>query len=1296
MKKDFDVEDLYNPLKNDRSTLLGDKLERNWDKQKLKPKGKPSLLRAVAITYWYEYLRLGFLTLIGDVFIRVSQPYVLGLLLTYYNPDSKTTKEQALGYAGMIVTFNTLTSFIKNQYMMNSMHAGMRVRTSVCALIYRKAIKLSTTALGKSSVGKIVNLLSNDVSRFDSASMLLHQMWVGPVSAIIIMYIIFQDIGWSGATGVVTIVTIMPMQAYIGKLSAKYRRIIAGKTDERIRLMNEVIGGIQVIKMYAWEIPFTKLISLARKAEINVIRRSAYIRGVFMAFNLFNNRFALFATLATMVFTNKAITAARVYVFMSYYQILANTLAGVFVNGLTQIAELLVSINRIEEFLENEEHKELPALKRSVISNVNEEMVACKNMVASWNENSLDPVLKNLNFKLGKNTLLGVIGPVGSGKSSLLQSILGELDIVDGSLAVHGTLSYASQEPWIFSGSIRQNILFGSDFDKARYDEVLKVCELRKDFDQFPDRDFTLIGEKGANLSGGQKARINLARAIYKDADIYLLDDPLSAVDSIVSKVLYEDCINGFLAKKARILVTHQVYYLKTADHILVLNNGGIEIEGTYSELLKSDNPLTVHLTEEIEEILKRQKSQDSAIEEQEAKTMSTMDLSKMNGKMKAIVKEMQEETSKGKVKGSLFLEFFKSGMSICEIIFLVTLLTIAQASATVIDWFISFWTNIEEYQMTLNSTAANVLNSTVVDALNSTAVDAINSTAVDVLNSTTVNALNSTVVDESVPFYMNWSSQTCLIIYGAILVFCLVTTLSRSLSFYRFILNCSENLHGMLFTGVTNTYMRFFDKNPSGRILNRFSKDIGSVDEILPRMLFEASRVTLKMLGHLVLVLYVNPASVIVVIILGILFSFIRIVYLRSSNNIKRLEGRMKSPVFSHLTATLEGLTTIRAFKAQNILRAEFDKHQDSHTSAWFMFISTSSAFGFSLDVICLMFIGSLTFSLIGLGEYFNLTGGDVGLAINQASSLTQNIQFLVRFSADISNQLMSVERILEYKELIPEQQPEKLLLPPKSWPDKGIVNIEHLNMKYIDDGPTILKDVSVKINPKEKIGIVGRTGAGKSSLISAIFRLTPLEGKIYIDDINTKDITLKQLRSKVSIIPQDPILFSGTLRYNLDPFDEYSDETLYRALNEVELKDPSNIINRLENRVMDRGSNYSVGQRQLICLARAIIRNNKILVLDEATANVDPQTDALIQRTIREKFADCTVLTVAHRLNTIIDNDRILVLEAGEIVEFDHPYLLLQNKFGVFRKMVEETGTAMLRQFLETSSQNYQKLID
>ncbi|XP_072383363.1 ATP-binding cassette sub-family C member 4-like isoform X2 [Diabrotica undecimpunctata] len=1267
MKKDFDVEDLYNPLKNDRSTLLGDKLERNWEKQKLKQKGKPSLLRAVAITYWFEYLRLGFLTLIGDVVIRVSQPYVLGLLLTYYSPDSTTTKQQALGYAGMIVTFNTLTSFIKNQYMMNSMHAGMRVRTSVCALIYRKAIKLSTTALGKSSVGKIVNLLSNDVSRFDSASMLLHQMWVGPVSAIIIMYIIFQDIGWSGAAGVVTIVTIMPMQAYIGKLSAKYRRMIAGKTDERIRLMNEVIGGIQVIKMYAWEIPFTKLISLARKAEINVIRRTAYIRGVFMAFNLFNNRFALFATLATMVFTNKAVTAARVYVFMSYYQILANTLAGVFVNGLTQIAELLVSISRIEEFLENEEHKELPALRRSISSNVNEEMVSCKNMVASWNENSLDPVLKNLNFKLGKNTLLGVIGPVGSGKSSLLQSILGELDIVEGTLAVHGTLSYASQEPWIFSGSIRQNILFGSDFDKARYDEVLKVCELKKDFDQFPDRDFTLIGEKGANLSGGQKARINLARAIYKDADIYLLDDPLSAVDSIVSKVLYEDCINGFLAKKARILVTHQVYYLKTADHILVLNNGGIEIEGTYSQLLKSDNPLTVHLTEEIEEILKRQKSQDSAIEEQEARNISTTDVSKVNGKMKAIAREMQEETSKGKVKGSLFLEFFKSGMSICEIVFLVSLLTVAQGSATVIDWFISFWTNIEEYQMTLNS------------------------------NSTAVNgSLNSTVVDESVPFYMNWSSQTCLIIYGAILFFCLVTTLSRSLSFYRFILNCSENLHGMLFTGVTNTYMRFFDKNPSGRILNRFSKDIGSVDEILPRMLFEAARITLKMLGHLALVLYVNPASVIVVIILGILFSFIRIVYLRSSNNIKRLEGRMKSPVFSHLTATLEGLTTIRAFKAQNILRAEFDKHQDSHTSAWFMFISTSSAFGFSLDVICLMFIGSLTFSLIGLGEYFNLTGGDVGLAINQASALTQNIQFLVRFSADISNQLMSVERILEYKELMPEQQPEKPLLPPKSWPDKGIVNIEHLNMKYIEDGPTILKDVSIKIEPKEKIGIVGRTGAGKSSLISAIFRLTPLEGKIYIDDINTKDITLKQLRSKVSIIPQDPILFSGTLRYNLDPFDEYSDEMLYRALNEVELKDPNNIINRLENRVMDRGSNYSVGQRQLICLARAIIRNNKILVLDEATANVDPQTDALIQRTIREKFADCTVLTVAHRLNTIIDNDRILVLEAGEVVEFDHPYLLLQNKFGVFRKMVEETGIAMLRQFLETSSQNYQKLID
>ncbi|CAH1169239.1 unnamed protein product [Phyllotreta striolata] len=1245
MKKDFEYEDLYNTLKKDRSTVLGDKLESNWKIQNSKTDRKRSLLKALWHSYRSEYLSLGLMTFFGDVVIKISQPYVLGLLLNYYNSDSSITKDRAFAYAGLIVLLNTLTSFMKNQYTMYSMHTGMRARASVTALIYRKALKLSQTAIGKNSIGKIVNLISNDVSRFDTASTLIHQLWVGPLSALIIMFIIYQDIGWSGAPGVLTILVIMPLQIYIGKLSAKYRRITAMKTDERIRLMDEVIGGVQVIKMYAWEKPFEKLIAAARRAELNIIKRGQYVRGFFMACNLFNNRFALFVTLITMVFTGKAITASRVYVFMSYYQILAQTLAGVFVSGITQFAELLVSIGRIQNFLENEEYRSQRVLnKRS--SNPEDDVLVLKNVTATYDRNSSDEILKNINVKATKDSLIGIIGPVGSGKSSLLQTILGELDILEGSVTVNGTVSYISQEPWIFSASIRQNILFGSKYDKSRYDEVLRVCALETDLKQFPDRDLTLIGEKGANLSGGQKARVSLARGIYKDADIYLLDDPLSAVDILVSKVLYDDCIKGFLKEKVRVLVTHQVHYLTNANRVLVLNHGNIEIEGSYSELVKSDNPLTVHLREEAAELIKRQLSLTESLEEESSKLKSN----KEDELEKNINDKMQEKTSKGTVEGSLLLRYFQSGMSLAEIIFLGVLLVVAQSAATVNDWFISFWTNIEESR-----------------------------------------SVNSTITSEQ-PFYMSWSSNTCLALYGAVLVFCLVTTISRSLLFFKFVMSCAESLHLMLYKGVTGAYMRFFDQNPSGRILNRFSKDMGNVDESLPMLLFNCSRMFLKMLGHVLLVIYISPYTIIVMVFLSIVFSILRSIYLRSSTNIKRLEGRTKSPVFNHLMASLQGLTTIRAFRAEEVLRAEFDKHQDFHSSSWFMFISTSSAFGFALDFICLVFISSITFGLIALGDYFGLTGSDVGLAINQASALTANIQFLVRFSADVSNQLMSVERVLEYNELEPELQPVNPLTPVKGWPDRGNIKIDNLSMKYMEDGPVVLNDISIDIKPNEKVGVVGRTGAGKSSLIGALFRLVKTEGKIRIDGIDTREISLEKLRSNISIIPQDPILFSGTLRYNLDPFDEFKDDLLYKTLDEVELKDPNNVVNRLENRVMDRGLNYSVGQRQLICLARAIIRNNKILVLDEATANVDPQTDALIQKTIREKFSDCTVLTVAHRLHTIIDSDKVLVLDNGEVKEFDHPHVLLQNKYGAFRKMVEETGHSTLKLFQETCRLNYE----
>ncbi|KAG5874920.1 hypothetical protein JTB14_023946 [Gonioctena quinquepunctata] len=407
-----------------------------------------------------------------------------------------------------------------------------------------------------------------------------------------------------------------------------------------------------------------------------------------------------------------------------------------------------------------------------------------------------------------------------------------------------------------------------------------------------------------------------------------------------------------------------------------------------------------------------------------------------------------------------------------------------------------------------------------------------------------------------------------------------------------------------------------------------------------------------------------------------------------------QEIEGITKSPVFSHLSATIEGLTTVRAFEAEKILIQEFDKHQDYHTSALYMSSTASSAFGFSLDMCSSAFYALLIFSFLIFQEHFESRGGGVGLAITQATTVSATIQWVMRMYAEVTNLFISVERVLEYEVLPKEIQPAVPKILPKSWPSDGEIRFENIGLRYAVDGPLILKKMNLVIKSKEKIGIVGRTGAGKSSLISALFRLALVEGEIEIDGIHTSDVKLETLRAKLSIIPQDPVLFSGTLRHNLDPFEDYSDDTLYKAIGDVELKDAANVINRLESKVTDKGANYSIGQRQLICLARAILKNNKILILDEATANVDPQTDALIQNTIRKKFVDCTILTIAHRLNTIMDSDKVLVIDAGRIREFDHPHILLQNTKSLFHKMVMKTERNTSEQLRGIAAESFKRI--
>uniref|UniRef100_A0A4W6CXA1 ATP-binding cassette, sub-family C (CFTR/MRP), member 4 n=1 Tax=Lates calcarifer TaxID=8187 RepID=A0A4W6CXA1_LATCA len=837
---------------------------------------------------------------------------------------------------------------------------------------------------------------------------------------------------------------------------------------------------------------FTKLTSLyvlfsIPRKEISQVLNSSYLRGLNMASFFASSKIIVFITFTVYALLGNTITASSVFVTVSLYGTIKLTVTLFFPLAVEKLSETVVSIQRIK---------------------------------------------------------------VNLSSSSLLSAILGELPCDTGTMKVKGQLTYASQQPWVFPGTIRSNILFGRELNLQRYERVIRACALKKDLELLPYGDLTLIGDRGATLSGGQKARLNLARAVYQEADIYLLDDPLSAVDAEVGKHLFEQCICGLLRNKCRILVTHQLQHLKAADQIVVLK-------------------------------------------EVCAETVCTM---------------AEETRVEGDISGHVYLKYFTAG---CNPVVLVVIVLLS------------------------------VIN----------------------------------------------ISEKLLFLFSGLTAVAVVFGYARSLVIFHGLVRSAQTLHNSMFSAVLRAPVHFFDVNPIGRILNRFSKDISQIDSMLPITFVDFYQLFLQNVGVVAVAASVIPLILIPVIPLLFIFLYLRRFYLCTSRDVKRLESTTRSPVFSHLSSSLQGLWTIRAFRAEERLKEAFDAHQDLHSGAWFLFLMTSRWFALRLDSICSIFITLTTFGCVLLRD--GLEAGEVGLVLTYAVTLVGNFQWTVRQSAEVENMMTSVERVVEYTELKSEAPWETQKRPPSDWPSRGMVTFNGVNFSYSRDAPLVLRDINATFQPNEKVGIVGRTGAGKSSLVSALFRLAEPQGKIYIDGVLTSEIGLHDLRQKMSIIPQDPVLFTDTVRKNLDPFNQHTDDNLWKALEEVQLKSVvEELPGKLETVLAESGSNFSVGQRQLVCLARAILRKNRILIIDEATANVDPRTDELIQKTIRDKFRECTVLTIAHRLNTIIDSDRILVLDSGAIQELDRPITLLQNKEGAFYNMVQQMGPAEAAALLESAT--------
>ncbi|KAJ8713564.1 hypothetical protein PYW07_013934 [Mythimna separata] len=1318
-KQGLTMNDLWQARSADASGRLGDRLEQAWEKEQENAKKhgtRPSFTKAIVRSFWLEYLLCGLVVGLLMVVIWPLIPFTLALFIDYFSKEkTPESYRDAHIYNILMNLLSALSALMLNHTNLAQGRVGMRIRIACCSLMYRKILKLNRAGLSKTEPGQVINLMSNDVNRFDLVTLFLNYLWITPIVVPVVCYLVWQHVGIAtlAALLVVAIQTVI-VQVYLSNLQGKLRGKIANRTDERVKVMSELVDGVQVIKMYAWETPFEKLVHRLRKLEVGYILRTSFVKGFSTALGVFTERFILFSAIATFVLIGGDIRAQTTFSLVQYFNLMQMVCNIMMPMGLAFLAETKVTIRRLEEFLlldENEPEKltsDIVLDPKSLLTNGAEKEkkvqeksrvtgLTISNVTASWQADSALETLKNITLKAAPGEFIGVAGPVGSGKSSLLQLILGELVPKEGTLSLGGArVSYASQEPWLFVATVRENILFGLPYDRIRYKKVIRACALVRDFELLPHGDSTLVGERGISLSGGQRARIGLARACYRQADIYLLDDPLSAVDTHVGKHMVSECVMGLLEKSTRILVTHQLHHLKSADKVIILRRGEMEIQGSFDEV--SRTPLFAELLQDEDEDLTA--SQHVKMQRSISVRSRASSVSYAEGIEDLIDDpvEVEEITGTGRVPGAVYRKYFSVGAGWFLLSSTVIAILVAQIITSISDLWLTLWMNTVEAQyigneriflrsnvtidnsteapinITEYSTTANPLTSTIA-AITSAVM--YNDTFDNLLNNATSHVVTVAPAKVDDVFY--------IYVWAAAIFGCIIVTSGRAMLFLWVCMRSSVKLHNQMFSNILSATMRFFDTNPSGRILNRFSKDMGVVDEILPRMFLDTIQIFMVMMGILVMVAIVNPYMLLTTAVCAIFMYGLTVVYLSTAQAIKRVEGVSRSPVFSHVTATMSGLSTVRACQAEELLKVQFDEKQDVHTAAWYLTLVTNTAFAIWLSLMCSMYVVVVAYTFLFMDDG-TTQSGNVGLAISQGLILVNMVQYGVKQATEVISQMTCVERVIQFTSL-PQEKTEGPS-PPADWPQKARVVFKDLTLRYDKDADPVLKRLNIEIESGWKVGVVGRTGAGKSSLISALFRLAPIEGNVYIDDIETGKIALKELRSKIAIIPQEPVLFSASLRYNMDPFDKYSDIQIWEALEQVELKSS---ITALSSQVASGGSNFSAGQRQLLCLARAALARNRLLVLDEATANVDPTTDALIQKSIRRHFADCTVITVAHRLHTVADSDRVVVMEAGQIIECGHPHELLQDEDGPFTKMVKQLGPASEQSLRDLASNAY-----
>uniref|UniRef100_A0A8C6RER0 ATP-binding cassette, sub-family member 2 n=1 Tax=Nannospalax galili TaxID=1026970 RepID=A0A8C6RER0_NANGA len=1229
---------------------------------------KSWLVKALFKTFYMVLLKSFILKLVHDILLFLN-PQLLKVLIAFVS--NSDTYEWA-GYIFAIIMFavSLIQSFCLQYYFQLCFILGMTVRTTVMASVYKKALTLSNLARRQYTIGETVNLMSVDAQKLMNVTNFMHLVWSSVIQIVLSIYFLWRELGPSVLAGVGMMVLLVPVNGVLATKNKNIQFKNMKYKDRRLKIMNEILNGIKILKYFAWEPSFKDQVQNLRKKELKNLLVYGQLQTVITFILQLTPVLVSVITFSVYVLvdSNNILDAEKAFTSITLFNILRFPL-GMLPMVISAMLQASVSIDRLEKYLGGDD------LDTSAIRHVCsfDKAVQFSEASFTWDQD-LEATIQDVNLDIMPGQLVAVVGTVGSGKSSLISAMLGEMENVRGHITIKGTTAYVPQQSWIQNGTIKDNILFGSELNEEKYQQVLEACALLPDLEMLPGGDLAEIGEKGINLSGGQKQRVSLARAVYQNSDIYILDDPLSAVDAHVGKHIFNKVVgpNGLLKGKTRILVTHGIHFLPQVDEIVVLENGSILEKGSYHDLMakkgvfaknlktymKRSSPegeATVNddseeeddcgLIPTVEEIpedaasltMKRENSLHRTLSRSSRSSSRHVKSLKNSLKIKNVntLKEKEEPVKgqklikkefmeTGKVKFSIYLKYLQA-VGWCSIFFIILATMMNSVAFIGSNLWLSAWTSDSQ-----------VFNGSTYPVSQ---------------RDMRIGVFGALGLAQGLFVFIAtlWSTYACT--------------------------HASKTLHRQLLNNILRAPMSFFDTTPTGRIVNRFAGDISTVDDMLPQSLRSWLMCLFGIISTLVIICLATPVFAIIIIPLGIIYVSVQVFYMATSRQLRRLDSVTRSPIYSHFSETVSGLPVIRAFEQQQRFLALSHLGIDTNQKCVFSWIFSNRWLAIRLELV-----GNLVIfcSALLLVIYKNTLSGDmVGFVLSNALNITQTLNWLVRMTSETETNIVAVERINEYINVKNEAPWVTDKRPPSNWPSKGEIQFNNYQVRYRPELDLVLKGITCDIKSSEKIGVVGRTGAGKSSLTNCLFRiLESAGGQIIIDGVDIASIGLHDLRGKLTIIPQDPILFSGSLRMNLDPFNNHSDEEIWKALELAHLKSfVAGLQLGLSYEVTEGGDNLSIGQRQLLCLGRAVLRKSKILVLDEATAAVDLETDHLIQTTIRNEFSHCTVITIAHRLHTIMDSDKIMVLDNGKIVEYGSPGELLSNS-GPFYFMAKEAG--------------------